>query len=255
MRVRPAESTRGSSWAISRVISCDIGVLVRSAAMYVSGSAFFFLRNPNMPPHVTGSAGGYILGGMSETPEPSTIAVVSAALSDGPLAIWHVQLAPQLTGDRLSGAWLVETGDVGSVLRNLFTGTAVLVVGDGAGAEPDVVKQAREAVGARRMDPAATTEALRAHVAELKARVEEEKAKPGREKLTTPRFPAVDDIEAIDFPHVGEEAAGPPLAWARGLEELTATWAEIESQRRRRDYLQDPWGAAARPLPLAYLGD
>ena len=113
---------------------------------------------------------------MSETPEPSTIAVVSAALSDGPLAIWHVQLAPQLTGDRLSGAWLVETGDAGSVLRNLFTGTAVLVVGDGAGAEPDVVKQAREAVGARRMDPAATTEALRAHVAELKARVEEEKA-------------------------------------------------------------------------------
>lgn len=191
---------------------------------------------------------------MSESPDPSTIAVVSAALSDGPVAVWHVQLAPRLTGDRLSGAWLVEAGDE-AVLRNLFTGTAVLVAGEGAVAEPDVVKRAREAVGARRVDPAATTAAVRAHVAELKERVAEEKAKPGREKLTNPRFPAVDDIEAIDFPHVGEKAAGPALAWARGIEELAATWAEIESQRRRRDYLQEPWGAAERPLPPAYAAE
>lgn len=202
---------------------------------------------------------------------PSTIAVVSVheggtddAGTDGAddaaaapvIAVWHVQLAPQLTGDRLSGAWLVDAGTAGTdgtdqaedTLRNLFTGTGVLMV---AGAvEPDVVKRARDGAGAGRVDLAATVAALRAHVTELKERVAEEKAKPGREKLTNPRFPAIADVEPIDFPHVGEDAAGPALAWARGLEELTAVWSEIESQRRRRDYLRDPWGPDARPVPL-----
>ena len=45
---------------------------------------------------------------------PTTIAVVGAPGGDGggdgtgDIAVWHVQLAPQLTGDRLSGAWLVD---------------------------------------------------------------------------------------------------------------------------------------------------
>ncbi|MFC3849403.1 hypothetical protein ACFORJ_04400 [Corynebacterium hansenii] len=167
----------------------------------------------------------------------------------GAIAVWHVQLAPQLTGDRLSGAWLVdpESDGAAETLANLFAGAAVLAVGE----EADVVKR----TPGPRVDLAATTKALRTHVKELKDRVAEEKAKPGKDKLVAPRFPAVDDVEPIEFAHVGEPAARPALAWARGLEELTATWSEIESQRRRRDYLREPWGADARPLPLEYVAE
>lgn len=186
---------------------------------------------------------------------PTTIAVVAApgesggGSGSGAVAVWHVQLAPQLTGDRLSGAWLVdpESDGAAETLANLFAGAAVLAVGE----EADVVKR----TPGPRVDLAATTKALRAHVKELKDRVAEEKAKPGKDKLVAPRFPAVDDVEPIEFAHVGEPAAGPALAWARGLEELTATWSEIESQRRRRDYLREPWGADARPLPLEYAAE
>ena len=184
---------------------------------------------------------------------PTTIAVVGAPGGDGggdgagDIAVWHVQLAPQLTGDRLSGAWLVdpESEDAAATLANLFAGAAVLAVGE----EADVVKR----TPAPRVDVTATTRALRAHVKELKARVAEEKAKPGKDKLVAPRFPTIGDVEPIEFEHVGEPAAGPALAWARGLEELTATWAELETQRRRRDYLREPWGAEARPVPLEYV--
>lgn len=178
---------------------------------------------------------------------PTTIAVVGAPGESGEIAVWHVQLAPQLTGDRLSGAWLVDPGsdDAAATLANLFTGVAVLAVGEEAG----VVKQ----TPAPRVDVAATVKALRAHVKVLKERVAQEKAKPGKDKLVAPRFPAIDDVEPIEFEHVGEPAAGPALAWARGLEKLTATWSELESQRRRRDYLREPWGAEARPVPLEYV--
>ncbi|MFD5869084.1 hypothetical protein ACFWGD_10815 [Corynebacterium sp. NPDC060344] len=195
---------------------------------------------------------------------PTTIAVVGApgaaggagaaegadgagdANGSGEIAVWHVQLAPQLTGDRLSGAWLVDPASdaAAGTLASLFAGAAVLVVGE----EADVVKQ----TPGPRVDLPATVAALRAHVQELKDRVAEEKAKPGKDKLVAPRFPAIDDVEPIEFAHVGEAAAAPVLAWARGLEELTATWAEVESQRRRRDYLREPWGADARPVPLEY---
>lgn len=180
---------------------------------------------------------------------PTTIAVVGAPGESGEIAVWHVQLEPQLTGGRLSGAWLVDPAadDAGATLANLFAGAAVLAAGE----EVDVVKR----TPAPRVDLAATVKALRGHVKELKARVAEEKAKPGKDKLVSPRFPTVADVEPIEFGHVGEAAAGRVLAWARGLEELTATWSELESQRRRRDYLREPWGAESRPVPLEYAAD
>ncbi|WP_295626237.1 hypothetical protein [uncultured Corynebacterium sp.] len=180
---------------------------------------------------------------------PTTIAVVGAPGESGDMAIWHVQLAPQLTGDRLSGAWLVDPAAPGAedTIRNLFSGAAVLTVGD----VHDVVTH----IDAPHVDLAATLRGLRAHVKELKDRVAQEKAKPGRDKLVAPRFPTIADVEPIEFGHVGEPAAGPVLAWARGLEELTATWAVVESQRRRRDYLREPWGTESRPLPLEYTAD
>lgn len=197
------------------------------------------------------SAGAEDRAATAEAPAaaPTTIAVVGEPDDAGEFAVWHVQLAPQLTGDRLSGAWLVDAGadDAGETLSTLFANAAVLAVGR----EADVVTR----TAAPRVDLDATVAALRAHVKELKARVAEEQAKPGKGKLVSPRFPAIDDVEAIEFAHVGERAAGPVLAWARGLEELTATWAEVESQRRRRDYLREPWGAEARPLPLEYAAD
>ena len=66
---------------------------------------------------------------------PTTIAVVGAPGESGEIAVWHVQLAPQLTGDRLSGAWLIDPGadDAAETLANLFAGAAVLAVGEEAG--------------------------------------------------------------------------------------------------------------------------
>src|SRR5699024_1858339 len=142
------------------------------------------------------------------TTAPTTIAVVGGpgdgnaggatdGNASGEIAVWHVQLAPQLTGDRLSGAWLIDPGadDAAATLANPFAGAAGLAGGAEAG-------------GGRGTPGAA-----------------------------------------------GGPAAGPVLAWASGLEELTATWAEVESERRRRDYLRDPWGAEARPLPLEYAAE
>ena len=99
--------------------------------------------------------------GAAGTTAPTTIAVVGAPGESGEIAVWHVQLAPQLTGDRLSGAWLVDPAadDAGATLANLFAGAAVLAVGE----EVDVVKQ----TPAPRVDLAATVKALRGHVKEL----------------------------------------------------------------------------------------
>lgn len=194
----------------------------------------------------TASADAIATGTIAVVGEP----VAGAGTAPGAeIAVWHVQLAPQLTGDRLSGAWLVDPESEGAAatLATLFAGAAVLAVGE----EVDVVKH----TPAPRVDLAATVDALRAHVAELKAAVAAEKAKPGREKLVAPRFPTIPEAAPIEFGHVGEPAAGPALAWARGVEELTATWAEVESQRRRRDYLREPFGADARPLPVVYAAE
>lgn len=173
-----------------------------------------------------------------------TVAVVDAVGTE--VVVWHVQLAPSSSGDRLSGAWLVdaESEDAAGILRNVTSGCAVLQV---SGELPQV---ASDAVGTRRVDIAATVAGVRDEVATLRARAEEEKARPGKGSLTMPRFPAVEEVVAVEFPHVGKQAASGALAWARGLEELTETWAEIDSQRRRRRYLQGDAGAEPQPLPV-----
>nr|WP_120492793.1 hypothetical protein [Corynebacterium lactis] len=186
-------------------------------------------------------------------PAPPTLAIVSAT---SPVVVWHVELSPSLTGDRLSGAWLIDplADDASDVLPNLLRGCSVAVlgarsegeVGDAAG----LVRAAVESSGSQVVDLAASVAAIRDHVAELKDAVRQEKSKPGKEKLTEPRFPRVSEVEVIDFPHVGEEVAGPVLGLARGVEKLIEEWAAVESQRIRRKYLHEPWGKDARQLPL-----
>lgn len=165
------------------------------------------------------------------------------------IVIWHIELSPQLTGDRLSGAWVVEStaDDAPDRLRRLVADCSVFVLD---GAEVGVVKQAVEAAGSTQVDLAASVDAIRGHIGELKVQVKAEKEKPGRGKLTEPRFPRIDDFEPIEFAHVGEAAAAEVLAAARGVEKLIAQWGEIEGVRRRREYLREPWGKEARQLPL-----
>lgn len=181
---------------------------------------------------------------------PSILAVVSGT---NPVAIWHVVLVADFGSDRLSGAWLVDPeADVAAdTLRAILTGTAVLPVSVDLLAD-GVVKQALTQHGVPVVDAEATVAGIRSHIAELKQQVKDEKAKPGREKLTDPRFPKVSDIEPIPFEHVGEPVAGEALAWARGVEKLVAEWAEVESQRKRRKFLIEPWGKDARNVPLVY---
>ncbi|MFW9252683.1 hypothetical protein ACOI9A_01580 [Corynebacterium amycolatum] len=194
---------------------------------------------------------------------PQTLAVCS---STSPVVIWHVELSPSFAGERLSGAWLVDPLDDGALeaATNLLTGCFVALVtaddSDGGaaaavesaeGAEgADLLSKAIEQAGATVVDLPASVAGIRDHIGQLRAAAKEEKAKPGKGNLTEPRFPKVNDVEVIDFPHVGEEVAGPVLGLARGVEELVAQWMAVESQRLRRKYLAEPWGAEPRQIPL-----
>lgn len=203
---------------------------------------------------------------MTSTPAatPQTLAVCS---STSPVAIWHVELSPSFAGERLSGAWLVDPLDDGALetATNLLTGcfVATVTAGDGGGdaaaesaesAESaegaDLLSQAIEQAGATVVDLPASVAGIRDHIGQLRAAAKEEKTKPGKGNLTEPRFPKVNDVEVIDFPHVGEKVAGPVLGLARGVEELVAQWMAVESQRLRRKYLAEPWGAEPRQIPL-----
>ena len=113
-----------------------------------------------------------------------------------------------------------------------------------------MLPQAIDLAGATVVDLAASVAGIRDHIGQLRAAAKEEKAKPGKGNLTEPRFPKVNDVEVIDFPHVGEEVAGPVLGLARGVEELVAQWMAVESQRLRRKYLAEPWGTQPRQIPL-----
>lgn len=175
-----------------------------------------------------------------------------------------MELSPSFAGERLSGAWLVDPLDDGALetATNLLTGcfVASVTAGDGdgdaaaesaEGAEgADLLSHAIEQAGATVIDLTASVAGIRDHIGQLRAAAKEEKAKPGKGNLTEPRFPKVNDVEVIDFPHVGEKVAGPVLGLARGVEELVAQWTAVESQRLRRKYLVEPWGAEPRQIPL-----
>lgn len=172
-----------------------------------------------------------------------------------------MELSPSFAGERLSGAWLVDPLDDGALetATNLLTGcfVATVTAGDGGGdaaAESaegaDLLSQAIEQAEATVVDLPASVAGIRDHIGQLRAAAKEEKAKPGKGNLTEPRFPKVNDVEVIDFPHVGEKVAGPVLGLARGVEELVAQWMAVESQRLRRKYLVEPWGAEPRQIPL-----
>lgn len=183
---------------------------------------------------------------------PSAGNNAGSATSDVPstVVVWHVELAPQLTGDRLSGAWLIDVADDDTPdrLRRLVANCWVYVLD---GANVGVVKRAIADANVTEVDLAASVTAIHKHTEELKAQVKAEKEKPGRDKLTEPRFPRIDDFEPIEFAHVGEEVAGKVLAAARGVEKMIAQWGELEGVRRRREYLREPWGKDARQLPFA----
>lgn len=186
---------------------------------------------------------------------PQTLAVCSAT---SPVVIWRVELSPSFSGERLSGAWLVDPLDDDALEKttNLLTGAFVAAVADADEvAQPteegrDLLQRAISGVGAPTVDLAASVKAIRSHIAELRQAAKDEKAKPGKGNLTEPRFPKVSDVEVIDFPHVGEKVAGPVLGLARGVETLVAQWGAVESQRLRRKYLAEPWGSEPRQLPL-----
>ena len=201
------------------------------------------------------------------TTEAPTLAVVSAT---APIALWHVELSPTFGSNRLSGAWLVDplADDASAKLTNLFSNCSVVLVGEhtrdagDAAAEGsaenstedsllELINTAREQAGASLVDLDKTVAGIGAHIKELRAQVKEEKAKPGKSNLTAPRFPKIDTFEPIEFAHTGEEVASEVLAVARGVEKLVAQWGEVESQRLRRKYLNEPWGDQARQIPLA----
>lgn len=195
-----------------------------------------------------------------------TLAVVSTTT---PIALWHVELSPSFGSNRLSGAWLVDplADDAAAKLSNLFTNCAVVLVADGpkdssnpdseiaqhSKAAEELISTARESVGAVLVDLDATVKGIGTHIKELRAQVKEEKAKPGKSNLTAPKFPAITSFEPIEFAHTGETVAAEALAAARGVEKLVAQWSEVESQRLRRKYLNEPWGEQARQIPLAEI--
>ncbi|WP_448851799.1 hypothetical protein [Corynebacterium sp. 335C] len=218
---------------------------------------------------------------------PETVAVVDAA--DGAVVVWHVQLDPAESGGRLSGAWRVpvdgdadaDAGDAGAdsgdadeavgdapeapapedaaaTLRNLLSGCAILVAADDPAKGPAALGELPDDVAAELaarpvVDPAATAEGVRGFASLIRKAASAEKARreaEGLGKLTAPRLPAVADPGPVEVGYAGLPAAERALGWARGLEELLETWEEIDSQRRRREWLGGGPKAPARPMPL-----
>ncbi|MDO5730433.1 hypothetical protein [Corynebacterium sphenisci] len=202
------------------------------------------MSTPPAPEDPGAGAGIDVIGEAFAADAPATVAVLAGAGGED-LAVWHVELAPAAGGDRLSGAWLTGPGDGAAELARVLAGCAVLQVD---AAVPDWAAPAL--AGVPRMDPAATAAELRAVVGRIRDRAAAERARPGRGNLTAPRLPELPDPAPVDVPHVGEPGAAAALGWARGLEALAEAWAEVDSQRRRRDWLRGPRGTDPVPLPL-----
>lgn len=202
-----------------------------------------------------------------------TVAVVdvsgaSAAGGAAAVAVWHVDVGPDIGLARLCGAWLLDAGTDGSQIRTLLRGRRVLATGSGA--------QALESKGVLRADGIeigsgleveggvtiegwvaadATAATIRDEIGALQAAFEEEQRanSPNLVPPTWPRVPGAarpDDFSAADGTD-DPAGTGAALTAARWLADLAEVWQKVEGQRLTRKFLRELGGPHHRSLPVA----
>lgn len=166
---------------------------------------------------------------------------------DGSVVVWHVDVGPDdLDMGRLCGAWVLSATDV-DVIENLVHGRAVFDCNN----SPTLRALATSTSGS--IDVDATVAAVIAERDALQRRYVEFAA-VSKSKLVAPDWPEVIHPKQIaaDVPRTEEVArqTGDAFPMARGFKELAEAWERIEKQRLRREFLHDPAGSSARPVPV-----
>lgn len=142
---------------------------------------------------------------------------------DGVTVIWHVQSDPDSPAI-LTGAWLADEEHAATLLVDVVE----VPVGSGA------------------LDRLHT--AMVEDIAALKKAAQEAKAK--KASITVPRFAVpAEPVYDTDGFH-GEPVAAAAWAHAVAAAQLVSAWHLLESQRRQRSYLLEPFGPEVRPLPI-----
>ncbi|MEV2225091.1 hypothetical protein AB0E01_35230 [Nocardia vinacea] len=183
---------------------------------------------------------------MMPTTQLLTIAVLNRI--DNRLAIWHVNVGPDLGLSRLSGAWVLDierTAEIGSLINGRHTIDCV------AGLElPEGV------AAAGRLDIDAMAAAVRAEIDSTDALFTEhivgmpKSKQPIRPAWLTVVYPA----NVSTLTQRVETVVGPALATAHSLKDLAVCWFEFETLRvaprdngRPRPFLIERGGPDIRP--------
>ena len=173
-------------------------------------------------------------------------------LSDGQLAIWHVDVGPDSSLARMAGAWVLPAGDAEKAVP-LLQGRRILATPQGRASVEALFADLDRAIDGF-VDVDATLKGIDDVITDLQAAFEAEVA--GRKaKLVNPAWPtppAALDVAALERSVLAD--GGDPvtiaLGVARWLEGLAKTWEKVEAQRVTRSFLVSHGGKERRSLPV-----
>lgn len=185
-----------------------------------------------------------------------TVAVVDAPDGGrGAVAVWHIDVGPDIGLARPCGAWLLDAGADGERIRSLVAGRRVLATPSGeetltgAGSETGRTGGADAIDGF--VDADATVRAVRDEIDALQEAFDAELRASGR-KLVAPEWPSVPDpVRPDGLRHAdGDDRTGVALGLGRWLADFADTWQKVERQRLARKFLREHRGDTHRSLPV-----
>jgi len=182
-----------------------------------------------------------------------TVAVVDAPEKEGDaVAVWHIDVGPDIGLARPCGAWLLDPDVDGERIRSLLVGRRVLATEEGGRA---LSGPGRRALGggaiAGFVDAEATVRAVRDEIAALQEAFDEELRASGR-SLVAPDWPRVPEPAQPEELHRsdGDDGTGAALGLGRWMADFADTWQKVERQRLARRFLREHGGDAHRSLPV-----
>ncbi|WP_182348862.1 DUF6218 family protein [Tomitella gaofuii] len=188
-----------------------------------------------------------------------TVAVVDAPEPDGSaVAVWHIDVGPDIGLARPCGAWLLDGDENGDQVRALVRGRRILATAAGARALASLHPEFDGWI-----DGDATVRGVHDEIDALQQAFEQHLRETGR-SFVAPRWPQVPaglDSDAPAGPQTaadttgGDDGTGTALALSRRLADLADTWQKVERQRLARQFLRRHGGPAHRALPVVLRPD
>ncbi|GAA4804623.1 DUF6218 family protein [Tomitella cavernea] len=184
-----------------------------------------------------------------------TVAVVDAPEQDGTaVAVWHIDVGPDIGLARPCGAWLLDGDDNGDQVRALVRGRRILATAAGARALASLHPEIDGWI-----DGDATVRGVHDEIDALQQAFEQHLRETGRSFVAPgwPQVPAGLDPDASAVLQMaadttgGDDGTGAALALSRRLADLADTWQKVERQRLARQFLRGRGGDAHRALPVA----